>query len=152
MQHSCTHSRLRETCKTAHPFAGSIKPLWYRLSRKTSAASHARQQAHHCSYSRHSATSDSAEHEPMSGGNAKLQSRQNQSRLKIQVQRAASNNIGIVAEIKPVANKLGTLWGLLVMAVAYVHHSTTGWVPHVVLEHHACFLTKPSLVILALCT
>ena len=33
----------------------------------------------------------------------------------------------------PVAKKLGTLWGLLVLAVAYVHHSTTGCVlgtPH----------------------
>lgn len=28
----------------------------------------------------------------------------------------------------PVAAKLGTLWGLLVLSVAYVHHSTTGYV------------------------
>lgn len=27
---------------------------------------------------------------------------------------------------KPVAEKLGTLWGLLILAVAYVHHSTCG--------------------------
>lgn len=28
---------------------------------------------------------------------------------------------------KPVAEKLGTLWGLLILAIAYVHHSTTGF-------------------------
>ena len=34
------------------------------------------------------------------------------------------------AEQKPVAAKLGTLWGLLVLSIAYVHHSTCGYVCH----------------------
>ena len=34
------------------------------------------------------------------------------------------------AEQKPVAAKLGTLWGLLVLSIAYVHHSTCGYVWH----------------------
>lgn len=127
-QHRCTHAQLPGTCTRTHPFFGTIRPLWHGVSRKTSAAAHARQQAHHCSCSRHSAKSDTVEQQPQPIGNAKPQPRQNQDKLKTQVQKAASNNISIVAEIKPVANKLGTLWGLLVMAVAYVHHSTTGWV------------------------
>ena len=42
---------------------------------------------------------------------------------------AASSSTG-VGEQKPVSAKLGTLWGLLVLAVAYVHHSTTGYAWH----------------------
>lgn len=34
------------------------------------------------------------------------------------------------AEQKPVAARLGTLWGLLVLSIAYVHHSTCGYVWH----------------------
>lgn len=36
-------------------------------------------------------------------------------------------NVGTAGQ-KPVAAKLGTLWGLLVLSIAYVHHSTTGYV------------------------
>lgn len=35
-------------------------------------------------------------------------------------------NVGTAGQ-KPVAAKLGTLWGLLVLSIAYVHHSTTGF-------------------------
>lgn len=48
--------------------------------------------------------------------------------LKQSLSKSAVNET--TAEQKPVAAKLGTLWGLLVLSIAYVHHSTCGYVWH----------------------
>lgn len=46
--------------------------------------------------------------------------------LQQSVSNSAMNDT--TAEQKPVAARLGTLWGLLVLSIAYVHHSTCGYV------------------------
>ena len=51
---------------------------------------------------------------------------------KMEVKQATATSVsadGTLGEVKPVSAKVGTLWGLLVLAGAYVHHSTCGSVP-----------------------
>lgn len=48
---------------------------------------------------------------------------------------AQPNNNAPTTKKKPVAEKLGTLWGLLILAIAYVHHSTTGYVRATCQQH-----------------
>lgn len=136
--HNCPNSRLLRNARTTHAFLGSSRQSWLGSSCKT-ARQAVKASNHQRIFARHkNVRSDSAEDRSQPGGDIKLLSTQSQSRLSTQVHKATSNNISIAAEIKPVAKKLGTLWGLLVMAVAYVHHSTTGWV-------------LPSSIMLAIC-
>lgn len=53
--------------------------------------------------------------------------------LKQSLSKSAVNETA--AEQKPVTAKLGTLWGLLILSVAYVHHSTCGYVWHAAMPH-----------------
>lgn len=61
-----------------------------------------------------------------SGSAADENAQASQPVLQQSLSKAAVNDT--TAEQKPVAAKLGTLWGLLVLSIAYVHHSTCGYV------------------------
>ena len=51
------------------------------------------------------------------------------------------------AQQKPVTAKLGTLWGLLILSVAYVHHSTCGYVWHAAMPCRQRMLLAGSLLL-----
>ena len=127
--HHCTKTQLFKNSNAAHPFLG--RPSWHQQGHSCThfakrQATKLRQQGRRCTYARHNAKPDSAEVGVQPVADGKIRSRQSQAKLKSQVQKASSNDVSIAADIKPVAQKVGTLWGLLIMALAYVHHSTTG--------------------------
>ncbi len=77
---------------------------------------------------RHRKCGISAQAQSGSAADRTAQSQASKAVLKQSLSQAATTGGGAADEERPVAEKLGTLWGLLILAVAYVHHSTCGYV------------------------
>ena len=127
---SCQHFRSRphllRSCRIVRPFHSldrRVLPIPHCRKHLSQQAGTPARRLRSCTYAKHTRHSNSAE-------GRKHQLNKNRpkhkvSRLKAQSKDVVTQDV-IVAEVKPVVKKLGTLWGLLVLALAYVHHSTTG--------------------------
>jgi len=122
-------SFLLRPVKSNSPFTG--KPRANTL--RSTAASHVLSSARfsvllHRSHSRarHGCCRVSAQAQSGSATDSSASGQTSKAVLKQTLSQPATQDSNAANADKPVAEKLGTLWGLLILAVAYVHHSTCG--------------------------
>ncbi|DBB07820.1 TPA: hypothetical protein ACH3X3_009229 [Trebouxia sp. C0006] len=123
-------SFLLRPVKSNSPFTG--KPRANTL--RSTAASHVLSSARfsvllHRSHSRarHGCCRVSAQAQSGSATDSSASGQTSKAVLKQTLSQPATQDSNAASVDKPVAEKLGTLWGLLILAVAYVHHSTCGF-------------------------
>jgi len=124
-QRSC----LLRPVKSSSPFTGKPRAN----TARSTAASHTLNSARfsvllHRSHSRarHGCCRVSAQAQSGSATDSSAGGQTSKAVLKQTLSQPATQDNTAASVDKPVAEKLGTLWGLLILAVAYVHHSTCG--------------------------
>lgn len=132
LQLQISSARLLNTAEISNPFKGGSRPNLLRRqiwSSTDSAFSYAkRKNCLSCPFSRARQQTTFVTARAQSGSAAEGNAHPTQPVLKQSMSKPAVRETKAVSDQKPVAAKLGTLWGLLVLAIAYVHHSTTGYV------------------------
>ena len=124
-----TGSSLANGARIRNPFTGSTRPI---LLKRESSTPHTHRHAKQQNVLLHFLPDGVRQRKvhvtahAQSGPAADNSAQSTQPVLKQSLSKPAVSQSSAIPEQKPVTAKLGTLWGLLICAIAYVHHSTTG--------------------------
>ncbi len=112
--------------KSSSPFTDKPRANTLRSTAASHALSSARSNVRSLVRARHGCCRVSAQAQSGSATDSSAGGQTSKAVLKQTLSQPATQDNNAANVDKPVSEKLGTLWGLLILAVAYVHHSTCG--------------------------